>query len=173
MDLDWITSSLAIGGRLADGAAAALAREHRVRAVVDLRAEARDDEALLRRHGIALLHLPTEDHRAVAPAMLWAGVRWVGDELDRGGRVLCHCEHGIGRSALLAACVLVSRGSTPREAIALAKRARPVVSPSPEQLTALLAWSAEWHRAGGRPAPAQSWDEVADVAYGRAPPDAR
>jgi hypothetical protein len=45
-DFDWITDDLAIGGRCAMDRAEAFAREHGVGAVIDLRAEDRDDPEL-------------------------------------------------------------------------------------------------------------------------------
>ncbi|MFN7134395.1 MAG: protein phosphatase, partial [Myxococcales bacterium] len=59
LDFDWLTPGLAVGARFDCEAVPRLATEHRIRAVVDLRGEDCDDEALLSRSGIAFLHLPT------------------------------------------------------------------------------------------------------------------
>src|SRR5215831_18692686 len=144
-DVSWVDPSLAIGGRLSR-AIDRYANELGIRRIVDLRIEDKDDEEQLRLYGIELLHLPTDDMCAVAQPMLDDGVTWVNDQIARGERVLVHCEHGVGRSALLLTCVLVSRGDTPREALVRAKRARSRVCPSPDQLEALLTWSSR-HRA--------------------------
>ena len=167
-DLDWITPLLAVGGRYPIQAAERLARELGVRHVVDLRIEACDDERVLREHGIELLHLPTADACAVSQEMLDTGVEWVGRHLDRGRRVYVHCEHGIGRSALLVLCVLVSRGERPLDALSLAKGARRKVSPSPEQLEAFRDWVA---RRGDRH-DVPSFDALAAIAYGHLREDA-
>lgn len=164
-DLSWVTPDLAVGGRFGPAAAAVLAVRHDIRRVVDLRAEEQDDPAALRCHRVECLHLPTPDHHPVAPTMLSAGVAWVQEGLSRGERVLIHCEHGIGRSILLACCVLVSRGDSPRAALERIKAAREKASPSPAQLHALLDWSAAWHRGRQTPPPADTWDELARVAY--------
>lgn len=164
-DLSWASPGLALGGRLADGAPARLAREHGIRRVVDVRVEARDDEALLRAHGIELLHLPTRDLCAVSPAMLDRGVAWVDDQLARGERVYVHCEHGIGRSALLVCCVLVGRGHSPLSALRAAKAGRAKVCPNPEQLHALLDWAAARSARAGAPPPSDTWHDLARVAY--------
>lgn len=142
IDLHFVAPGLAVGACFPMEAAARLVREHGIARVVDVRVEARDDEALLRLHGIALLHLPTLDTRAISQAKLRDGVAFASAGLDRGERILVHCQYGIGRSALLAVCVLVARGLPPLDALEQAKRARPVVSPSPEQLEALVAFSA-------------------------------
>jgi protein-tyrosine phosphatase len=145
-DLNWITSKLAVGGSFPQERAEPLARVHGIGAVVDLRQEERDDERLLHKHGIALLHLPTEDMCGVAAAHLDSGVAFACEHLDAGTRVLVHCEHGIGRSATLALCVMVRRGWAPMDALLRMKDRRALVSPSREQFECWSAWL-ERHRA--------------------------
>lgn len=159
LNLDWITPQLAVGGGFPESAAEWLAQSAGVSAVVDLRAEACDDDAVLRRHGMTLLHLPTEDHFAVSQPMLDEGVGFATQRIARGECVLVHCQEGVGRSALLALCVLVELGSAPLEALNQAKGARWQVSPNPAQYEA---W-AEWLARRGLPAP--GFDAFAAVAY--------
>ncbi len=140
MSFHWILPDLALGGRLSPGAEAALAAEHGIAAVVDLRDEPCDDAEALAAAGVELLHLPTPDHHPPAPADLERGVAFVRARRARGERVLIHCEHGIGRSAVLALCVLVDAGAEPIAALALAKDARERVSPSPMQYEGWAAW---------------------------------
>jgi protein-tyrosine phosphatase len=139
-NFSWITDHLAVGGSFPHEHAEALATIHGIEAVIDLRLETRDDEHVLRRHGITLLHLPTEDTCAVERRHLAHGVRFALRWLEEGRRVLIHCEHGIGRSATLALCVLVSRGAAPLDALALMKDRRALVSPSPVQFDCWVAW---------------------------------
>jgi predicted protein tyrosine phosphatase len=164
-DLSWITVQLAVGGRFPLEAAEHLSRQLGVRHVVDLRIEDCDDEQVLRQHGIELLHLPTRDARGVSLAMLDDGVAWVNDKLDRGLNVYIHCEHGIGRSALLALCVLVSRGDTALRALARAKGARKEISPSPEQLHAFRAWLAARQERTGEDLAIPGVEDLAWIAY--------
>lgn len=138
LDLHFIVPGLAVGAAYPVERAARLAADHGITRVVDVRVEACDDEAVLRLHGIRLLHLPTEDTRALSQRKLRDGVAFVGEGLDAGEKVLVHCQYGIGRSALLAVCALVDRGAPPLVALQTAKRARPVISPSPHQLEALM-----------------------------------
>jgi predicted protein tyrosine phosphatase len=145
-NFNWITPQLAVGGSVPARHAQRLATEHRIRAVVDLRGEVRDDEADLRRHGIALLHLPTVDMCGVAPAHLDQGVAFANAWLARGERVLIHCEHGIGRSATLALCVMVCGGDAPLDALERMKTRRALVSPSPEQFASWCEWLARHRR---------------------------
>lgn len=139
-----------------------LARRLKVRAIVDLRTEACDDVQEVERHGMAFLHLPTQDHCAVTPAILSQGVAFATRHLDRNERVLVHCEHGIGRSATLGISVLVSRGCAPLDALELAKTRRALVSPSPAQYEAWTAWLARWKERHGA-----SWDIPDFAAFKR------
>jgi Dual specificity phosphatase, catalytic domain len=162
VDFDWVTTSLAVGARLNDDAWGRLANELGVRRVVDVRLEACDDAALLSTHGIVLLHLPTQDCCALAPEAIDRGVAWVTGEIARGERVLIHCQHGIGRSALLALCVLVRLGRAPLDAMRALKDARECVSPGPEQLDAFVQFC------GRGPAPdahPPSVDELSRIAW--------
>lgn len=139
-NLSWITDDLAVGGRFPVERAAHLAEALGIGAAIDLRDEDRDDDAHLGRHGIAFLHLPTPDHGALTPAAIKAGIAFARRAAADGRRLLVHCEHGIGRSATLALCVMVDRGHDPLAALSLAKDRRAVVSPSPAQYAAWSAW---------------------------------
>jgi protein-tyrosine phosphatase len=164
-NLTWLTPRLAVGGSFPIERAEHLAGALQIAAVVDLRVEACDDETVLERHGVSFLHLPTEDHGAVSQLMLDEGVAFVNRHLDHGKRVLVHCEHGIGRSALLALCVLVGRGMAPLTALELAKSRRSLVSPSPAQYDAWAVWLRLWkagHKAAWEIPP---FDAFAAIAY--------
>lgn len=155
----WVTPTLAVGGSFAADLVGMLAQDEAIAAIVDLRAEACDDIEVLRRHGIAHLHLPTPDRAGVCQADLARGVEFVCAHLDRDRRVLIHCEHGIGRAPSLALCVLTARGVPPLAALAQLKTRRSAVSPSPEQFAA---W-ASWLRAVGAEAP--TFGDFAEIAY--------
>ena len=167
LDFHWLVDGLALGSAaaVAAGTAHRLARDHAITHVVDLRAESRDDRQELARAGIRLLWLPTADRCAVTQPMIVSGVEWITRAFDQGGRVLVHCQHGIGRSALLALCVLVEHGIEPLTALTLVKDARAVVSPSPEQLTAFVTFAQTIHRARGPSWSIPSLDELSRIAY--------
>jgi protein-tyrosine phosphatase len=170
-NLSWITHTLAVGGSFPAGRAADLAQDHEIRAIVDLRVEACDDEQEVERHRMAFLHLPTEDHCAVTAAMLDEGVAFANRHMDRGERVLVHCEHGIGRSATLGLCVLVSRGHAPLDALELAKTRRALASPSPAQYEAWVAWLAAWKARCGASWDIPDFDAFKAIAYRHLAPD--
>jgi hypothetical protein len=165
LDLHWIAPRLALGGAFPSSAARALARAHGIARVVDVRREACDDATLLRAHGISLLHLPTDDCCAISATMIREGVSFAAEGLDRGECVFIHCQWGIGRSTLLALCVLVARGDDPLAAMARAKGARPRVSPSPEQLDAFLAFARSWREEHRAPWEVPPFDAVATIAW--------
>jgi predicted protein tyrosine phosphatase len=148
-DLHWLTNQLAVGGCFPMDRAQQLAAEHGIGAIIDLRQEDCDDEQRLREAGIEFLHLPTPDLRPASPAMLDRGVQFAREHMRAEKKVLVHCQHGIGRSALLALCVLVEQGWDPLDALAHAKNARERVSPSHAQYEG---W-AEWLRVRGKAPP--------------------
>jgi protein-tyrosine phosphatase len=148
-DLSWLTKALAVSRCFTSDEVADLAGVHGIAAVIDLREEDCDDEQALTRHGIAFLHLPTPDMMPADQQMLDEGVAFARNHLRAGHRLLIHCQHGIGRSALLALCVLVDLGHEPLAALRLAKDRRAAISPSHEQY---LGW-ADWLQRHGHVAP--------------------
>jgi hypothetical protein len=167
-DFNWITADLAVGGALSPGAAAVLAHRHGVGHVIDMREEACDDAAELAAAGVAFLRLPTLDNHAPRKEQLDEGVRFAAGAQAAGSRLLIHCQHGVGRSATLALCVLVDRGADPLQALVTAKDLRAPVSPSPVQYEA---WAA-WIRRRAPHAPVPDFDAFKAVAYRHLAPGA-
>jgi hypothetical protein len=163
-DFNWITEDLAIGGRCAMEHAETLAREHGVGAVIDLRAEDCDDPRVWGECGLLFLHLPTDDHAAIDLAMIDQGVAFARSARAMARRLLVHCEHGIGRSAMLVLCILTDRGVEPMAALRLVKERRARVSPSPAQYEGWVAWL-RLRTPSGQAAP-PTYAAFAEVAYG-------
>jgi hypothetical protein len=158
-DFHWLTENLSVGGCFPIERAAELADVHGVSAVVDLRQEDCDDAERLRVRGIDFLHLPAPDMDALWIDGLDCGVAFVRDRLDEGGKVLIHCQHGIGRSPLLALCVLVDDGWAPLDALEHAKARRSILSLSRAQYDGWAAWLTRH----GHPVP--SYHEFGCIAY--------
>jgi predicted protein tyrosine phosphatase len=134
-----ITPQLHVGGQYRRRGWPRLAARG-VTAVVNLRNEYDD-----RQRGIApprYLHLPTPDDGAPSLADLNTGVRFVEEELARGGGVYIHCGSGIGRAPTLAAAYLVQTGMTPAQAWAQIRSVRPFIRPTPSQLAQIERLSA-------------------------------
>jgi len=148
-DISWLMEQLAVGGCFPMERAVELATDHGIRGVIDLRQEDQDDDELLSRAGIRFLHLPTPDLHPAGVEMLDRGVAFAREHMARGEGVLIHCQHGIGRSPLLALCVMVDQGLEPIEALSQAKDRRLQVSPSRSQYEG---W-ADWLRSHGHAVP--------------------
>jgi protein-tyrosine phosphatase len=136
LDMSWVTTSLAVGGRVRNEDIARLAQAGITR-VVDTRAEYRDDEAALKREQIQLLYLPTPDTHPLTLEQLKAGAEWILRQIQNGQKVLIHCEHGVGRSVLLTCAVLVGDGYTAEAALRLVEAKRWQASPNHSQIKRL------------------------------------
>jgi len=90
-----------------------------------------------RRHGMEVLSFGIDDMSVPRPSeqaafqQLIAGLH---DELAAGRNVTVHCRGGLGRSGLVAACVLIHGGAPPASAIDRVRRHRPGAIQTREQL---------------------------------------
>jgi protein-tyrosine phosphatase len=136
LNMSWITTHLAVGGRIRPEDIKALARAG-ITHVVDTRSEYCDDAQTLAKEYIELLHLPTDDMRPLTIEQMLQGAQWVQERMEQGGRVLIHCEHGVGRSVLLTCAVLVYDGMHAQDALQLAQQKRWQASPNHRQVRRL------------------------------------
>ncbi len=136
LNMSWITTNLAVGGRIHLGDIQALARAG-ITHVVDTRSEYCDDAQALAKEHIELLHLPTDDMRPLTIEQMLQGAQWVQESMEQGGRVLIHCEHGVGRSVLLTCAVLVYDGMHAQDALQLVQQKRWQASPNHRQVRRL------------------------------------
>ena len=141
LNLSWITSNLAVGGRIRPEDIPALARIG-ITHVVDTRSEHRDDVQALAKEHIELLYLPTRDTKPLTIDQMMQGARWVSERLRQGARVLIHCEHGVGRSALLATAVLIYDGMSASAALHLVQQKRWQAAPNHSQVERLREFEA-------------------------------
>ena len=142
LNMSWITTHLAVGGRVHPEDIKALAASG-VTHVVDTRSEYRDDAQALAKEHIELLYLPTDDTRPLTIEQMLEGSRWVKERMDEGGRVLIHCEHGVGRSALLTCAVLVYNGMHAQDALQLVQEKRWQAAPNHRQVRRLREFESE------------------------------
>ena len=77
-----------------------------------------EEAADARRHGMQFVAIPVEDRQVPkSEKAIESAVQKLDATLSAGRNVLIHCRQGIGRSGLLAACLLIHRGSTAEEAM--------------------------------------------------------
>jgi protein tyrosine phosphatase (PTP) superfamily phosphohydrolase (DUF442 family) len=123
LNMSWISTHLAVGGRIHPEDIRALAAAG-ITHVVDTRLEHCDDAEALAKEHIELLYLPTADTRPLTIEQMFQGAQWVQERMEQGGRVLIHCEHGVGRSVLLTCAVLVYDGMHAQDALQLVQQKR-------------------------------------------------
>ncbi|HXZ06227.1 MAG TPA: dual specificity protein phosphatase [Ktedonobacteraceae bacterium] len=136
LNMSWITTHLAVGGRVHPDDIKALAAVG-ITHVVDTRSEYCDDAEALAKEHIELLHLPTPDTKPLTIEQMLKGSQWVQERMKQGGRVLIHCEHGVGRSALLTCAVLVYDGMHAYDALHLVQEKRWQAAPNHRQVRRL------------------------------------
>ena len=142
LNMSWVTKYLAVGGRVRPADIPILALTG-ITHVVDTRSEYCDDAQAMAQEQIELLHLPTPDTYPLTVDQLRQGAAWVHERIEKGGRVLIHCEHGVGRSVLLTSAVLVYDGMNAQDALALVQEKRWQASPNYRQVARLREFEAD------------------------------
>jgi protein-tyrosine phosphatase len=93
-----------------------------------------DEAAEVRRHGLEYSSFPIPDRDVPASeAKLAQALEKVDRSLSSGRNVLIHCRQGVGRSGLVAACLLSKRGMSPGAAVEKVSAARRVTVPETEE----------------------------------------
>lgn len=82
-------------------------RRNGITAVVNIRAERRDETAFYDRHGITHVQYHVPDTAVPDAKVITAAVDWIQRQIDDGRTVLVHCAKGRGRSATLVAAYLM------------------------------------------------------------------
>jgi len=76
-----------------------------------------EEGAHARAHGLEFFSHPVPDRKVPeAPRETWVLAAGLADRFAAGKKIAVHCRMGIGRSPLLLACILVSRGLAPDDA---------------------------------------------------------
>ena len=97
---------------------------------LQLQDEGRDAKA----QGIAFLSLPIRDRQVPdSESSLNSTLQQMDEVLSSGKNVLVHCRQGIGRTGLMAACLLIDKGWEPEAAIDLLSAARGVAVPETQE----------------------------------------
>ncbi len=94
----------------------------------------RDEKKICEANGIEYIPFPIKDRSVPeSPARTVQLVRDLHLKLLAGQRMVIHCRAGIGRSGLMAACILVHTHESPRNAFARISKARRVGVPDTQE----------------------------------------
>jgi atypical dual specificity phosphatase len=88
--------------------------------------------------GLLLMHVPVEDMEAPTQEQLDRCVSAIARANERQMGVAIHCGAGMGRTGVVLACYLVSKGMTAQNAIARVRRLRPGSIETDEQAEAVV-----------------------------------
>lgn len=92
--------------------------------------DVRDEPREVRKLGMDFISFPIPDRQTPRSEAKWSEVlESVARDLSTGKNILVHCRQGIGRSGLVAACLLVKKGMSPGAAIESVSAARGVSVP--------------------------------------------
>ena len=108
--------------------------------MIDTRAEHKDDEQALAKEHIKFYYLPVRDTYPLSVEQMMEGAQWASKAMQEGGRVLIHCEHGVGRSVQLTCAVLIYDGMHAQDAVHLVQQKRWQAAPNHRQIVHLRAF---------------------------------
>jgi protein-tyrosine phosphatase len=90
----------------------------------------RDEASEATTQGMEFASFPIPDRQIPKSEAQWSDiVERVTSTLSKGKNVVVHCRQGIGRSGLVAACLLVRKGMSPGAAVEMASASRGVPVP--------------------------------------------
>ena len=122
---DWLQDEISNWKRAGIGSVVSLLTPEEEK-YLDLRDESRESRA----HGLEFISFPIPDRQVPrSEAKLAAALEKIRDALSAGKNVVVHCRQGVGRSGLVAACLLVKNGMSPGAAVEKVSSARGVAIP--------------------------------------------
>ena len=94
-----------------------------------------EEETIVKQNGLKFISFPITDYNVPSSKLQTRKlVHELNEQLNRGQAVGIHCRQGIGRSSLVAACLLTSSGESPEIAFQHIENARGRTVPdTPEQ----------------------------------------
>jgi protein-tyrosine phosphatase len=141
---EWLTDEIAGYQRMGVQTVVSLLELHEAREL-----DLADEESLCRAANLQFLSFPVADRGVPSNSLEFAKlVESIARRLRSGDSVAIHCRAGIGRSGLLAACVLGTLGVAPDSAFAMLGRARGVTVPDTD---AQAAWVRNYLRSNSVP----------------------
>ncbi|MET8392803.1 tyrosine protein phosphatase [Streptomyces anthocyanicus] len=102
-----------------------------------------DEPRLAEAAGLRFVALPVPDFTVPSVPAVLPPLRELTEGCRTGAHVVAHCRRGIGRSSLIAVCLMMLEGSAPEPAWAAVRRARRARVPGTEEQHA---WTPEFFR---------------------------
>ena len=97
-------------------------------------------------NGIEFLSFPINDREVPAlDAKLKDFIRSLQERAAQGKSIVVHCQAGIGRSAIIAACLLILGGTSAEQALSRIEQARGFPVPDTQEQLKWVGKFAEWH----------------------------
>lgn len=124
VNISWITEQIAVSGAFFDDDIGFL-RRRGVDAIIDLRSEYCDNQEQIEKCGMQFLHIEVDDCDSPTKRQLEEIFKFVEPLLNKGKKVLIHCQNGCGRSPLVAVAIISKRGMLIPEAVSLVKEKNP------------------------------------------------
>ena len=109
-ELRWITPSLAAGSAPLSDQALETIKEQGIDSIVNLCGEFCDLHLIEQSSGFDVYFLPVADETAPNMEEMERALDWVDQRISKGGKVLVHCRHGIGRTGTFITAWLIRHG---------------------------------------------------------------
>ena len=101
--------------------------------------------AMATREGMDFYSLPILDRQVPrSPSPVAAILDDLATDLESGKHAVIHCRQGIGRSGMIAACLLVMRGMNPNSAVSEVEHARGLAVPETDEQRRWIDLFASW-----------------------------
>jgi len=132
LNISWINEQITVGAAFLDEDIPQI-KEEDIEAIVDMRSEYCDNAELLKKYNIDFLNIKVDDRYSPTAKQLKEIFNFIEPFLDKGKKILIHCQNGCGRSPLVAISILVKRGMNIQEAVNLIEEKHPCVGFTPQQ----------------------------------------
>jgi diacylglycerol kinase (ATP) len=133
-NFSFVTPRLAIGGETRN---LSLYHTLGVTCILNVASEERFSPEGLAKLGIKLCSLPVADSQPPQLDQLRWAVNWIDSQLTNGDIVCVQCKNGVGRSVVVVAAYLISKGADYSGAINSVRSVWSRASPNPAQIAAI------------------------------------